>query len=312
MNFTCPFSGTQYSVSVPAEDSNIRYISLHPVCNMHLQQILTLPSSFLKTIGMLHFLSTRGLITYVPYKAFTKGTCDDAVLHNLNTLLHKTIIRITSANAKTKNLPRLRLHKSTLQEIFNYTQLLDDAMRQEDAAAEFLNDVTPGQRRTYITQKMQATRAMTSTIKWANEQLIMRCPSFNMATSLKLQSCIDGKETIAIIKRVRELLLDYLPDTRVEDSIRKDALIFSLDSRIGEIVASFGQGSMLSAEEREAVQSTLSRYTALEEIPVEMQALQAMTQVTQLQEPVRENYATSLQYTIAHMAWKASQVAAGE
>ena len=63
---------------------------------------------------------------------------------------------------------------------------------------------------------------------------------------------------------------------------------------------------MLSAAEKEFAQTTLSRYTQSDDIPVEIQALSAMLQQEQEKPmPQRESFASQLEYTIALLAWKA-------
>lgn len=310
---SCPFSGITYSIStsVPVLTTNAPVFSVHPLINAHLSQVLSYASTPLKTFALLYSLRSFSLMEYTYCKAFAGTDVSDDVLetlcHEVNTRLQRCVTKIINLTQKERALlPRIRLHKSTLVQVRNYCDALEVALSTQDAAEQFLATTTPGQRRAHIAQKISHTSAIITHLKWAEETLITRTTDFNVTISANMRAAVEGKSNIVVMKKVRDYLMDNLPETRVEDSIRKDAIIYAIDTRIGEKVASFGQGGLLSAEERESARAVISRYSVLDEVPSNIQALEAMTSATLTKEPVRSDYANNLDYLVAKMAYKAA------
>ena len=303
MKYTCPFTSLPFSTNDGIENKTI-LISVHPALTAHTDQILSLPPSFLKIAGILYYLAKKNILTYTPFKSFSlshsEETQNEDIIPSLCVSLHSLVMRL---NDKKKPIPRFCLNKSTLVEIRNWVELCLSILAEDDPASLFLQSATPGQRKRFSNAVSSEKNVLKRMVEWADGILIRTMPGYNIHVYQALLATFDGKKNLGELKKLRDAMMDFLPDT----DIRKDIIIRGIDKETASIIASFGGAtSMLSAAEKEFAQTTLSRYTQSDDIPVEIQALSAMLQQEQEKPmPVRESFASQLEYTIALLAWKA-------
>lgn len=316
-NYSCSFTGTRFTLATQDELLLPATISsLHPMMLASTAHILQLPNSYLKLSALLYKLVAVGLVSYKPHKAFapTDSIAATVTINKLCYSLHNILPAILSTSAaKLSKAPKFLMNRSTLTEISGYVEALADWDKERELHWELSKAAVEAKKETKTEQaarvasKMQLNKVLAATARWADEVLVQRCNSYNVMASAALRECLAGQKPLYTIRKMRELLLDFLPEDNIVDAIRKEALVQALDDQIATILSSFGSSAMLSAEEREASEAITSRYSFAKgsDVPASVQALRAMTAPQAAKPmPVASDYSSPIAFTIALAAWK--------
>lgn len=330
--YSCRFTGIKFLAACMLQTAqpDVSCISsLHPALCMLPAQVLQMPHSFLQLAAMMYKLHLEGFVQYKSSHAFHAScSAENATMQLVLLRTCKNLMpvykAVTSGALAAKGAPKLHMHHSTLQELQAYIGSLQEVLEnnkhweqvqeQQQEAKELLAE-TRKEQEARVAQKMQFSKVLQSTAMWASEVLTIRCTSWGQQAHNTLLAVLSGKTHLAAARRMRDTLLDFLPEEKLQDAIRKEALVQGIDDIIASTLASFGSNDMLSPEEREHAATLLSRYSfapvaqggAGSTVPASVQALQAMVNTPHAAPvaPERGAYATTMSYLIALAAYNA-------
>lgn len=274
---------------------------LHPVCTTPYKDSLKILAAdqLLGLISLASHLAHLGLVIYSTPFHFS-SLKDTQVTQAANVLISLVPNLLSLTDKQLGKLPKLR--SGSVLALYTYiVEVLPT--HKEIATPDQVQQVQEIAKLERVAKAAQATRTRALTannIVWAYDCLQTRGQQI---TSTRLQEVLAGTAPLAIIRNVKELLLDYLPENNISDSIRKEYLLQQIDSHLAVYIS---KGDLDTLDE---LAEELGTTYSVKPAPKAVLDLKVTTQApveVPTQEPVLSDYPTKAAWLAAKIAWSAA------